>query len=86
MTNFFNLASAIFALTAAFLWFRSTTVKVPPDNKLNAEWQSASIEVNGSDFIATAIKQAKLSKRAASFAALAALFQGLVTIITMISP
>jgi len=85
MTTFCNFASAIFALIAAFLWYRSATVQVPHDDTPNADgWQDASIQVGTSDFIATATEQALWSKRAAFSAAVAAFFQGLAMIVPLI--
>ena len=75
-----NYASALSALVAAALWYLSATAKVPPNNQPDKDgWIPASIEVDGSDFIASAVKQQQLSRKGAYAAAIAALCQGLST-------
>lgn len=77
-----NFASALFAIVAAFLWYRSAIVQVPHKDKPGPDgWHSAAIVVDSNDFIKTASSQALWSKRAAFAAALAALFQGIALLV-----
>jgi ABC-type molybdenum transport system ATPase subunit/photorepair protein PhrA len=67
-----NSLSALFALAAALLWYRSATVKVldHPGGTGNPE-----MVVNGTLFVSTALAQSTWSRRAAYMAAAAAFFQ-----------
>ena len=83
ITTVCNISSAVFALAAAVLWYRSATVQVPHEEKPDADGMyPAAIVVDDNDFIKTAMRQALWSKRAAYAAALAALFQGVASLAT----
>jgi hypothetical protein len=62
------------AAVAAWLWYKSTTVSVSPEqgNKDGVE-----LIVGNHAFVATALQQTIWSRRAAAAAAVAALFQAL---------
>jgi len=72
-----NVIAALFALIAAFLWYKSATIQVPhQDEPDESGLHSAAIITRGNtDFLQTAVTQSIWSKRAAIAAALAALFQ-----------
>ena len=74
-----NWMAAVGALTAGLLWIQSARVKIlasQTENEKDADGMfPARITVGGSDFIATAIEQARWNKKAAFAAALAAVFQ-----------
>jgi len=69
-----NALAALFALTAAALWYVSAKVRVPltPGGTGNPE-----MVVDGFAFVATAKVQTVWSRRAAFAAAVAAVFQAL---------
>jgi hypothetical protein len=69
-----NALAALFALTAAALWYVSARVRVPlkPGGTGNPE-----MVVDGFAFVATAKAQTVWSRRAAFAAAIAATFQAL---------
>jgi hypothetical protein len=62
----------VFAAIAAWLWYKSTTVSVPPEQ---GNVDGAELIVGGYAFVATAIRQNTWSRRAAAAAAIAAFFQ-----------
>jgi hypothetical protein len=69
-----NWLAALVAVIAALLWFRSATVNVPanPAPRDESGMFVEQITVNESDFIATAVQQARWNKWAALAAAIAA--------------
>jgi hypothetical protein len=73
----FNWIAASVAIIAAFLWFRSATVRIPanPPPRDECGGFSAQITVDDSDFIATAVQQTKWNRWAAVAAAIAAACQ-----------
>ncbi|MGA2801161.1 MAG: hypothetical protein ABSE97_02125 [Verrucomicrobiota bacterium] len=72
-------AAAVFALVAAFLWYKSSVVRVKPAVTNSGEFASARIMVSegqkDSGFIATAREQTRWSKWAAVAACISAIFQ-----------
>jgi len=82
----FSFVSAGLSFVAAIFWYFSATAKVQPSNQPDNDGLfPASIEVNGSDFIASAIKQQNLSRKGAYFAALGGIFQGLAIVLSAIA-
>jgi len=76
LSTVFNYLAAAFAFMAAIFWFRSSTASVKHEEKPDETGIiPASITVDGEDFIATTLLQSKISKQAAVWAAIAALFQ-----------
>jgi hypothetical protein len=79
MKLMFDWMAAVGALIAGLLWVQSARVKVlasQTENERNADGTfSARILVGGSDFIATAIEQARWNQKAAFAAAFAAACQ-----------
>lgn len=69
-----NAIAMVCAAAAAWLWYRSTTVMVPPEQ---GNVDGAELIVGGHAFVATAIRQNTWSRRAAAAAAVAAFFQAL---------
>lgn len=69
-----NSLAMVCAAIAAWLWYKSTTVLVPPEqgNKDGVE-----LIVGNRAFVATALRQSIWSRRAAAAAAVAAFFQAL---------
>tara|TARA_R110002096_G_scaffold48836_5_gene129210 strand:- start:678 stop:944 length:267 start_codon:yes stop_codon:yes gene_type:complete len=77
-----SIVAAVFAFAAALLWFKSTVVKVPPNEKPNENGIiEASITSDGADVIATARKQNHWNKLGALAASIAALAQGISLLI-----
>lgn len=77
-----NIVSAVAAMVAAGLWFRSTLVKVSLSEKPDENgWISASITSEGADVIATAKRQNLWNRYAAFAASVAALAQGISLLI-----
>jgi hypothetical protein len=76
---FLTVAAAVSALVAAFLWYKSSDVRVKPARPDPNSWEDAQITVGEgkeeSDFIATAQEQTRWSKRAALAACVSASFQ-----------
>ena len=73
-----NVLSAIFGIVAAFLWLKASLVKAPSTNKPDETgWIPAQIVADGSDFVATAIRQSFWNKWAAGAASVAATFQAI---------
>ena len=77
-----NMTSAFAAFAAAGLWWRSTIVKVPYDDKPDGNgWHSAAITSSGPDgevdVLRTQDAANRLNNHAAKAAALAAGFQGM---------
>ena len=73
-----NCISALGAFVAAIFWYFSATASVPPNNQPDSDgWIQGGIEVDGKDFIASALAQQNWSRRGAYAAALAALCQGI---------
>ena len=74
--------AAISGLVSAFLWMKSTSVKVPYKEKPDSDGLiSAAIISNGKDVIETAEKQIWWSKWAAFFAAIAAFCQAVALLL-----
>ena len=69
-----NALSAVAAYIAAYLWFKSATAKVTKEEVAGGTG-NPEIIVDDIPFIASARKQANLSKNAARAAAVAAFFQ-----------
>ncbi len=84
---FLNIIAALCALIAAFLWYKSATVKVPHRGELDESgFNSAVLIINdNTDFIQTVVAQSTWSKRGAAAAALAALFQGTALLVQSIA-
>ena len=84
-----NWLSAVAALVAAFLWYRSSIVSVPPASPPKTGWAPAQITVsNGVDSedpFATAKASSKLNARAAIAAAVAAFLQGVAVLLPLAS-
>jgi L-aminopeptidase/D-esterase-like protein len=82
-----NTLSAVAALTAAFLWHRSATVRVThKDNPDESGTYPAAIIVDDNvNFINTAMAQAMWSKRGSLAAAIAAALQGIVQLLQIFS-
>jgi hypothetical protein len=77
-----NIISAIAAILAAFLWFKSTLVKIPPSENPGEDGLiDASITSEGSDVIATGKRQKLWNRYAALAASAAALAQGISLLI-----
>ncbi len=78
-----NAISAIAALAAAILWYKSSVVIIRPTEQRDQEgWTSAQITVQSDsmgdfDPFLTGIEQSLWNKRAATAAAFAALFQAI---------
>jgi hypothetical protein len=74
-----TFAATVFALVAAFLWYKSSVVRVKPTLTNPGELASARIVVSEDqkdlDFIATTRVQARWSKWAAVAACISAIFQ-----------
>ena len=84
-----NWLSAISALIAAYLWYRASTVTVPPlTAPATGGWQPAQIIVTSKgvdqDPFLTAARSSKLNARAAMAAAIAALLQGVSTLLPLV--
>jgi len=80
-----SFASAIAAFAAAVLWYRASTVQVPQLDHTEPDGIApAAIDVDGSDFVASAIAQARWNTRGAVAAAIAALLQGIVLLLASI--
>ncbi|WP_339136562.1 MAG: hypothetical protein WGN25_01610 [Candidatus Electrothrix sp. GW3-4] len=77
-----DILSAISAIIAAYLWFKSTLVKVQPSKEVNENgWQEATIMSDGADVIETGRQQNLWNRYAALFASIAALAQGISLLI-----
>jgi hypothetical protein len=78
-----NVISALAAIAAAALWYRSSAVTVPHDpNRQDADGTyPASISVNGTDFIYTAVEQTRWNRYAAIAASVAALTQAVALLL-----
>ncbi len=77
-----SIVAAIFALAAALLWFKSTIVKVQPNETPDENGViEASIMSEGADVIATARRQNYWNRWGALAASIAALAQGLSLLI-----
>ena len=72
----FNCSSFVFAAVAAFLWYRSTTAKVP-HNEGDPGTGNPEIIVDGLKYIETSKLQVKWNKWAAGTSGVAALCQAL---------
>jgi hypothetical protein len=71
-----NIVAAISGLLAAFLWLKSTLVKVPYQETKDVHgWTEAAIISNGADVLETAREQTRWSKWAACAASVSALCQ-----------
>ncbi len=77
--SLFTMSAAIFALVAAYLWFKSSVVNVEPALPNPDGMTDAQITVTEgqkkSDFIPTAREQTRWSKRAATAACVSAISQ-----------
>ena len=77
-----NGVSAIAALAAAALWWRASTISVPPEPNPNVP--NLYVPVNGTamNFFATPVKSSKLNAQAASAAAVVDLprFRGALSV------
>ena len=78
-----NVISALAAIAAAALWYRSATVTVPhdPDKRDEDGTYPASISVNGTDFLYTAVEQTRWNRLAAIAASVAALTQAVALLL-----
>jgi len=77
-----SIVAAIFAMAAAILWFKSTIVKVPPNEEPDeAGMISTSIQADGADVIETARMQNYWNRWGALAASIAALAQGISLLI-----
>jgi hypothetical protein len=79
----FNLASVVFALTAAHQWHRSATYKVLPEQASKGETEIYA--ATDTLLMATLELQGRWSRRAAIKAGFAALFQALALICQTLS-
>jgi hypothetical protein len=82
----FNTASAICALIAAALWYKSSVVKVPPIEikDITGLYPYQIVKTDGDktwEVLETAEAQTKWNKRAAMAACVAAVFQGVALLI-----
>jgi hypothetical protein len=79
-----NWLAALVAVIAALLWLRSATVKIPanPPPRDESGVFAALITLNDSDFIATAVQQARWNKWAAFAAAIAAACQAVALMLS----
>lgn len=77
-----NITAAVLGLTAAFLWLKSTLVKVPLSEERDADGMIPfSISEDGVDILATAARQTWWNKWAACSASIAAIVQSVVLLI-----
>lgn len=78
-----NILAAVFALAAAYLWYRSATIKATNRDEPNAKgiYPSALLVDRNVDFVDTVAAQSWWSKWAACAAAASALLQGVSLLI-----
>ena len=77
-----TVSSATFALVAAFLWYKSSVVRVKPEPSDNDEQILVVDDEEGeSDFIATTLEQARWSKYAAAAASVSAICQAIALLL-----
>lgn len=81
----FTILVACFSLTSCYLWFKSATVEISHDENSDS-WAGVVLyrtsETGTVDILKTAEEQTKWNKRAAGFAAAAAISQVALTWIT----
>ncbi len=83
--TFFTIAAGFAAMVSAVLWVAAARARVlhKPQSTQDG-WQSATISVDGDDFIATVQRQGELNRWAAYVAAVAAFLQGVSVIVSAI--
>ncbi len=83
--TYFAIAAGFAAIVSAFLWVAAARARVIHKPEPDQEgWHSATISVDGDDFIATVQRQGELNRWAAYVAALAAFLQGVSVIVSAI--
>ena len=88
VTDILNILSALAAVAAAILWFRSATITVAANMELDEHGFSGSVigDGSGNDAIKTALEQSRWSKKAAIAAGMAALLQAGVALMSVFFP